>query len=91
MKNLGKSRCLENVLCATDAAFNLLSVRRWQERDMRIIFDNDQVIAGNGDNETIPRDKPVNDLFGVQFEIISTSNNFKFLHEHLGHISRPLI
>ena len=96
--NLGIPGTLEDVLYAPDAAFNLLSVRRIQEKGMRIIFDTEGVTVENGKKEIILKGKPLKGLYGVVFTLnrnlvnrshinMTKINNFKLWHERLGHIS----
>jgi hypothetical protein len=95
--NRGHHGTLEDVLYCPDVPYNLLSVRRMQEKGMTTIFDAAGVTIKNGD-VTILTGKPFNGLTAVKIKACKNmvnlgsqsviNNNYKIWHERLGHISK---
>ena len=68
ISNKGIHGRLENVLYSSEIPYNLLSVRRLQEKGMTVVFDKQGVTIWNGD-KIIITGKPMLGLMGISFII----------------------
>ena len=98
ISNKGIHGRLENILySSSEIPYNLLSVRRLQEKGMTVVFDKEGVTIWNGDTIIITG-KPMLGLMGITFIIsnrvanlsnkICKETHYELWHKRLGHVSR---
>ncbi|CAK9796153.1 Copia protein [Anthophora plagiata] len=98
--NLGIEGVLEDVLYCPDVPYNLLSVRRMQQADLCVTFNEEGVeICKN--SKTVMYGKPLDNLMTVDFKVKvqkiesrnsqihnAIINNYELWHKRLGHIGK---
>lgn len=98
--NMGVNGILEDVLYCPDASYNLLSVRKLQQKGMSIIFD-ERGVEIMRDGKTIMYGKPLNNLISMVFNITGKRvnlfnsymsnkivNSYELWHRRLGYIGK---